>query len=44
MGFFSTLGLEFGKYKNPADQILKLASSPQSFDSKLSVSAFVKKI
>ena len=30
--FFKKLGKEFGKYKNPADQLLKLANDPKSFD------------
>ena len=42
--YFEDLGLYFGKYKNPADQLLKLANQPHSFDSSLTQESLLMKI
>ena len=42
--FFNKLGLNFGKYTNPADQLLKLANKPESFSEDLNQEALLKKV
>ena len=42
--FFNMIGLEFGKYRNPADQLLKLANCPEKFDPNLNIDKLLERI
>lgn len=42
--FFNKLGLDFGRYTNPADQLLKLANNPEKFDPNLTLQTLLAKL
>ena len=42
--FFNKLDLNFGRYTNPADQLLKLANKPECFSPELTQEALLKKV